>query len=327
MGSKQIGLCADDFGLKPEINEAVIQLIDAGVITAVSCMSTAPAWVSGAQRLQEPRRARVDVGIHLNLTEVGVGHGGSQGMPLPQVIVRSLLHVLSTRALHRKIHQQLSAFEAAFHEPPDFVDGHQHVHQLPQVRDALMHCLGQRYPQHRPWLRCTRASPALAIPFKQRVIAQLGSAGWMRRALQHGYPMNQHLLGVYGFDADASGYAKLLATWLQACHSGDLLMVHPAVPMAQTDRGQAPQRDGRDPIAAARETEYQALAHDGLRLLLLHGVTPVRPSRHPEWLRHGPPCLTPFKGSIRSQTPTTHGGAPTRSSGPIACPPGPTIPP
>ena len=276
---KHIGLCADDFGLRPEINEAALHLIDAGLLTAVSCMSTAPAWASGAQRLQGTRRAKVDVGVHLNLTEGSAAHAGSVAMPLPQLIARSLLHVLSARALQQTIHQQLSAFEDALQEPPDFVDGHQHVHQLPQVRDALMHCLAQRYPRHRPWLRCTRARPALAIPFKQRVIGQLGSAGWIRRALQRGYPMNPHLLGVYGFDADAPRYTELLATWLRACQNGDVLMVHPAVPMAQTERG-------HDPIAQARVAEYQALRRDGGRLLSLYGVTPVRPSRHPEWLRH-----------------------------------------
>ncbi|MEY2617057.1 MAG: hypothetical protein RL522_59 [Pseudomonadota bacterium] len=280
IGLKHIGLCADDFGLKPEINEAVVQLVDAGVITAVSCMSTAPAWLSGAQGLRGLRRAKVDVGVHINLTEVQAADPGHLRMPLAQVIACSLLHLLSGRALHQAIHQQLSTFEDAFQEPPDFVDGHQHVHQLPQVRDALMQCLAQRYPQHRPWLRCTRASRVLPIPFKQRVIAQLGAATWMRRALQRGYPMNRHLLGVYGFDADLPRYTALLATWLEACQNGDLLTLHPAVPSATHPRG------GRDPIAVARVVEYQALRRDGPQLLSHYGVTPVRLSRHPEWLRH-----------------------------------------
>lgn len=293
---KRVGLCVDDFGLKPEINEAVIRLIDEGIITAVGCMSTGPAWLTGAQLLAGQRRDRVDVGVHLTLTEPGAANDADLVMPLSQVIARSVLRVLPQRRLCQTIHRQLSAFEEAFGSPPDFLDGHQHVHQLPQVRDALMQCLVERYPTHRPWLRCTVGSPRSPTTLKQTIIACLGSTGLREKARARGYAMNRHLLGVYGFDADAPTYARLLAGWLEACQDGDLLMLHPAIPPRRidaVDRVGSPDSEAGDVIAAAREIEFQVLTGDGLGLLAHHGVRPVRLSRHPELLKCADPHQPP----------------------------------
>ena len=38
---------------------------------------------------------------------------------------------------HRDRQRSCALFIEAFGRPPDFLDGHQHVHLLPQVRDAL----------------------------------------------------------------------------------------------------------------------------------------------------------------------------------------------
>ena len=42
------------------------------------------------------------------------------------------------KSLVIEIASQLRTFIDAFGRPPDFLDGHQHVHLFPQVRDAFL---------------------------------------------------------------------------------------------------------------------------------------------------------------------------------------------
>lgn len=277
--SRRVALCVDDFGLKPQVNEAVARLVDAGVVTVVGCKGTGAAWTAGAALLRGSRRARIDVGLHLNLTQRLDGSGDDLMMPLPQLIAMSLLRALPEERLKRTVVHQLEAFEAAFGEPPDFVDGHQHVHQLPQVRQVLLQALEslrQRHPGVRPWLRYTGARGGGAS-LKHRVIEALGAHALRREARTRGHAMNRALLGVYGFDADEQQYRQRLETWLSEAQDGDLLMLHPAVPRAEgTPVEVTPEGDG---IAAAREVEYRVLTADAVALLARHGVQPTRLSR------------------------------------------------
>ncbi len=286
---KTVVMCVDDFGLKPEVNEAVATLVDAGVVSATGCMSQGPAWREGAALLRGARRERLDVGLHFNLTERfdvksrGQGAAGSGPetqplvMPLPRIIGLSLLRALPKEPLLRAIRTQLDAFEDVWGAPPDFVDGHQHVHQLPQVRDALLAELVHRYGGLQgsglPWLRLTRPPRQGPVSFKQRIIESLGAHGFERRARQLGFRLNGALLGVYGFDQGATGYAEQLAAWLAQAREGDVLMMHPAAPAeAQARAAGAGVASPIDPIALAREVEYTVLRENGGQQLALQGV-------------------------------------------------------
>lgn len=294
---RQVALCVDDFGLKPEVNEAVVRLADAGIVTTVGCMSTGPAWAHGASALRGPRRSGLDVGLHLNLTDP-MPHGENDlVMPLPRLIVMSLLRALPMGRLIRTIEHQLDRFVDAFGELPDFIDGHQHVHQMPQVRLALMTVIDRRArPQSdraallgpwKPWLRRTTAARGLAAPgFKHRVIESLGATALHRLAAARKLPMNRALLGVYGFDGTDADYRARLKDWLAQAQDGDLLMMHPAVPVQEPlgnatlpPQGDPPEGHVGDGIARAREVEYAVLAQEGRQLLIDGGVQPVRLSR------------------------------------------------
>lgn len=263
---KQIIMCVDDFGLKPEVNEAVAELVDLGVVSATGCMSQAPAWRHGATLLMGARRNRLDVGLHFNLTEPFASSPGSTcahwAKPLSQIIGLSMVGGLSAQVLHRAVCSQLDAFEDAFGAAPDFVDGHQHVHQLPQVRRALLAELQRRYGalDHtaRPWLRATRPRPGpKGASLKERIIESLGARRFERDAREAGFVLNGALLGVYGFDADSATYRQHLRDWLSRAHSADVLMMHPARP--HRARKPSPSAAAYDAIADAREVEYTVL--------------------------------------------------------------------
>jgi predicted glycoside hydrolase/deacetylase ChbG (UPF0249 family) len=247
----RLAVCADDYGLHEGIDEAVLQLLAAGRLSAVSCLVHGPGWREGAAAL---RQAPAAVGRHLNFNAARPGAGPV--FPRGGRVARAWLRRLDAQAVAASIEQQLDLFEGALGRPPDFVDGHQHVHQLPVIREALLVALQRRHAA-RPWLRCT-ARPANGRGLEARdrrkaaLIAALGARGLARAAARAGFGMNRALLGVYGFEGGPGAYRARLAAWLAEARSGDLLVCHPSV-------GVWP----GDPIGAARAWEFEVLRSPG----------------------------------------------------------------
>lgn len=251
-GRAHISVCADDYGLNAAVDEAALALAAQGRISAIGCMTRMPQWKLAAPALQDVA-AQTDVGLHLDLTQAP---GTGIRYRLGALIAMAHVGMLRMAPLRSEIRAQLDAFEDALGGPPDFVDGHQHVHQLPGVRDALLEELMHRYAFQRPWLRNTqppRQRSAACRMFsadarKHRLIAQLGAGKFLDLALVCGFRTNRHLLGVYGFDGSLSGYEARLACWCNEAGADDLLMCHPASAALSSD-----------PIGKARITEYAVL--------------------------------------------------------------------
>lgn len=225
--SRALLLCADDYALHPLVDEAVQQLAHAGRLSATSCMATAPRWRAAARALQ-PLRPRLSVGLHFNLTE---GHGGAcAAQDLGRVIRQAYARRWSQAQLRTVWRQQLDAFEDAMGSAPDFIDGHQHVHQLPGVREALLAEWQARYAgRAQPWVRSTAPAPGQWRHTKALVIALLGGWTAARRWRRAGVALNRGFAGVYGFDApDAQRYGAHMQAWLAQAQDGGLVMCHPA---------------------------------------------------------------------------------------------------
>jgi predicted glycoside hydrolase/deacetylase ChbG (UPF0249 family) len=151
-----------------------------------------------------------------------------------------------------EIEAQCDAFEAALGAPPAFIDGHQHVHQLPHVREQLVQALRAR--GWNPWLRSTRR-PAGLYSAKARVVEALGAHALAHLSQAQGFPQNASLVGVYGFAS--RGYLERLRGWLSLMHQGDLLVCHPAAAWPHAA-----------PMPAARCHEYTVLASRDFAALL-----------------------------------------------------------
>jgi predicted glycoside hydrolase/deacetylase ChbG (UPF0249 family) len=255
-GPRRLCLCIDDVGLHPGIAQAALQLLTLQRVQALGVMVGGPALRHALPLLRSLNPQTVDVGLHLDFTEHPLRTGSRRSLPL--LLATGLLRCLPLAALRAEVAAQLDAFEQALGRPPAFVDGHRHVHQMPQLRLALVDELARRGGAARPWLRCTRA-PAQGGGAKARLLAQLGSRSLAALAQAHGHAQNQHLLGVYDFAGGAARYRGLLAGWLRAAEDGDLLMSHPAVT--------AP---AADPIGAARRAEFEVLAAPDFAAELQH---------------------------------------------------------
>lgn len=277
---RQLAVCVDDFGLHDGVNQAVFDLLALRRISAVSCLVDGPSWASGVAALREAVGAAdapvADVGLHLNFTETLdlAAQSACPSLPLGALIKACYLRRLDKAVLVREIERQWDRFEAHWGQAPDFIDGHQHAHQLPQIRDALLQVLRRRYPAGRagakPWVRQCRtpgwravlAGISVSDTAKAAVIATLGATVLGRAVSQLGLRRSERLLGVYPFDADEAAYLRRWQAWLSLVHpQGDLLMCHPAVPMQK-----AP--PWPDVIAASRHMEHAVLTGEALGEML-----------------------------------------------------------
>jgi predicted glycoside hydrolase/deacetylase ChbG (UPF0249 family) len=257
--ARTLCLVVDDLGLHRGVDDAAWRLIEMGRVHAVGCMVGGPAWRDGQVRLRGLDPRSVDVGLHLDLTEHPLGGAFRLG----GLIAACLMRRIDPLRVGAEIRAQLDAFEAALGRPPAFVDGHQHVHQLPGVRQALFAELARRPGPGRPWLRSCRA-PAAAGPgagwrdrIKAGIVAALGARALERQADRLGWRHNARLLGVYDFRGGPADYLRRLEAWLRAGAATDLLMCHPSAALG-----------AGDPIAQARAVEFTVLAGDAFGALL-----------------------------------------------------------
>ena len=278
MSGRPIWLCADDYGISPAVNGAIRDLVLRGRINATSVMVAAPSFhLSEAVSLDllNAGVTRVAIGLHVTLTAPFVPlspefaplqHGTFP--PLQDMLRRALLRRLSRKKLEIEIATQLGAFVTAFGRVPDFVDGHQHVHQFPQVRDALLGVVKEIAPN--AWLRqCGRA----ALPLRRRLSDKKGmlldvlSHAFRKRAAALGVATNPAFAGTYDFAAETvPAFADVFPAFLDKLPAGGLIMCHPGKVDAELER--------LDPLTYQREREYSYFASEAFPALLVsQGVT------------------------------------------------------
>jgi predicted glycoside hydrolase/deacetylase ChbG (UPF0249 family) len=204
----------------------------------------------------------VEAGLHFDLTEYPIAPGIAR--PVGAWMRASLLRRVNATAVRDEFRRQLDSFESTMGRAPSHVDGHQHVHQFPVIRDVVVEELLRRYRGAAlPWLRSTRGAARWRL--KGRVIEAMGAGALERLAHAFGFAQNASLLGVYDFAGGSQRFRGLLAQWLAAARDGDLLMCHVASAIVPGDE-----------IAQARVDEYGVLGGEGFgQLLRDSGITPA----------------------------------------------------
>ena len=248
---RTLAVCADDFGLSPGICAAIVRLAQGQRLNAISCMTNSAYWEAGAPSLSD-LPASVDVGLHLNLTE-----GKPLSRPLaaiwprlPQLqrlILQSHLGQLPMPKLRGELYAQLEAFRNAIGADPAYIDGHQHIHHLPGLRDIVLDMVDRMQP--RAAIRNTAHLPGSAFGLKRWLIRNTGARRMIREIHRRGLSHNAVLLGAYDFRQ--TDYRTLMHGWLkQVPEAGALLFCHP---------GYSSGEGFADGIAAARERELAYL--------------------------------------------------------------------
>ncbi len=232
-------LCADDYGLRGDINRAILDLSRSGRLSAVSCMVTfeqcTPAILSELLACQD----QIDIGLHLCLTREQPALCSTQASDpalasLPsyaELIRRALTGRVQRAEVARQVSAQYGLFVQKCDRRPDHIDGHLYVHQLPGVRDGLLDFLSSLPATSRPYVRNTRL--AVHDLWRRRLpwvkSAFVGAFGhWMPRRLRAlGVPTNTGFAGVYDF-RNWARYPDYFPRFISCLgHPNGLLVVHP----------------------------------------------------------------------------------------------------
>jgi predicted glycoside hydrolase/deacetylase ChbG (UPF0249 family) len=228
---KHIILCADDYGQTLTISQAIIDLLTTRRLTATSCMVTSHEWPLCAGWLI-PFINQVDIGLHFNLTE-GVSLSGShrEFMPLSHLLLKSHLRLLNKKVIRDELNAQLDRFVSVMGVLPDFIDGHQHVHQFPMIRDVLLEVYEERLRQHRCYIRSISAPRAFwsakISDYGKKLILQLSGAVYLKKRLvELNIPHNSSFSGVYSFGSPDQ-YEAVFSTFLTDIENEGLIMCHP----------------------------------------------------------------------------------------------------
>ena len=233
-------ICADDFGLAPDVDEAILQLVSAGKLSAVSVMSSLLAEPTPALKALLELRGQIEVGLHLVLTDeanlppsehADSLHRNGRFLTFGNLQMRSLLGGVRSADAQRELAAQYEWFGNLTGFAPDFVDGHMHVQQLPGVRRGLLNFVSGLPQGEQPWVR-NGFEPADAIrqrgvaPLKCWAIAKLGGA--LRERLQaHHIETNDGFAGVCDY-GDWQHYPDTLQRILAHVRPGNyLMMAHP----------------------------------------------------------------------------------------------------
>ena len=260
-------LCADDYGLSEGQSQAILDLAQRRRISATSAVVTAPDWRSAARALV-PLRPTLAVGLHLNLTEgapLGAMPRFARGGVFPSIlraVSGSLMRTLPVDELRDEIARQVREFQNALGAPPDFIDGHQHVHALPQVGDFLLAVLEDIDPQRRVLLR-DPADLFSRIVARRLAITKAGvltlltrTFGPKARAL--GYRTNDGFSGVSHFVDTPQAVTRdfqSATTYLGPRH---IMMCHPGF-----------HESAQNALEARRALEFSALmSHEALSQLV-----------------------------------------------------------
>ena len=273
--ARRFWLCADDYGIAPGVNAAIRDLVARGRLNATSVMVVAPTFLQVAASMLATLNSagkRVAIGLHITLTGPltpktpdyrPVADG--EFLPLGAMLRVAMQQRLDMGALTREIEAQFAAFTAAFGRPPDFVDGHQHVHLFPQVRQAVLDTARRLAPQ--AWVRQCGSN----LPVQRRLADPKGmlidwlSREFRARADRFGVATNPAFAGTYTYRPNAD-FERIFPTFLEGLPAGGLIMCHPGFVDAELER--------LDPLTTLREREYAYFCSDRFpEDLKAHGLT------------------------------------------------------
>lgn len=208
-------ICADDFGLSSAVNKAILRLVDIKRLSAVSCIVTADSAVSEFGELRAIS-VGIDLGLHLTLTDAlplssppinsGLVDGQGRFLSFKKILMSAYAGRLNSDALVAEIKLQIDAFARHFGRHPDFIDGHQHIQQMPIIRDFLLKTVLSEYRNSKVYIRSSglpwrwysqnllRFRPLYSIPNLSIQIAGLRLKSLLNKM---GISTNRYLLGFH----------------------------------------------------------------------------------------------------------------------------------
>jgi predicted glycoside hydrolase/deacetylase ChbG (UPF0249 family) len=178
---------------------------------------------------------------------------GSSFPSLSKLMINAHLRNIDFNVIFAEVTAQIDEFEASMGRLPDFIDGHQHVHQLPIIRGVVLKIYDQRLRQHpHCYVRCVNDQNVFSSikedAYIKRCVIQLsGAFAFKKQLLQQNIPHNTSFSGIYNFK-NAKSYPQLFLTFLKQITDNGLIMCHPGLEAQHSDE---------DAIFCSRQDEYR----------------------------------------------------------------------
>jgi hypothetical protein len=211
-------VCADDFGMSPGVNSAIIKLLENKRISAVSCLVNGDAWDEGADLLK--RFSDVDIGLHLSFRKLNFN----------KIMELAYLRKIGKEIILDDFKAQLECFHKGLGRFPDFIDSHQYIHQLPVFRLAFMELIDSLNTQ-RIYIR--NSSMPLINIFRRNIsifkniFISIPGAIFKRRLLEKHLYTNNDFFGVYNFKSKGK-FQKIFTSFIKTVYTqNSIFVVHP----------------------------------------------------------------------------------------------------
>ena len=244
MSVKKITICADDYGQNLAVSKGILELIRNRRISAVSCMVNREDFSFYAYQIK-PFADQIDIGLHFNLTD---------DYNLAELLIKSKLRLLQRTDIEVEFNRQLNLFIKIMGRLPDFIDGHQHVHHLPVVCDAIFNICEKRIKDKKPYIRyvnCGSLSRMPAAKIKTLIIKTAADFHFEQKLIASNIPYNKSFAGIYDFKNSAE-YATIFPRFLALIKNHGLIMCHAGMLSSDPD----------DPIAKYRYDEWKYFMSD-----------------------------------------------------------------
>lgn len=239
-------VCADDYGISPSVSEGIIELIERKRLSATSCMVVGP-FADTAMGCLRRLNPRVDIGLHVVLTsnhpltalkqKTGLVDSSGCFHSFSRLLMNAYKRSLELDAVSKEIDAQIKRFTCLMGHLPHYLDGHQHIQQLPIVREAvtkvagaLAKCGGSIYvrtaglPTAWLWTKGLWYSRQLALGNCMIALPGKKLASTLDGA---GIPHNRFLLGFYDYEGGAK-FAEVVDLYLTLRpNPRDILFCHP----------------------------------------------------------------------------------------------------
>jgi len=228
-------ICADDYGMRSDIDNAILELCAANRLSAVSCMVLFARCDAASLKKIRAHEPNVDLGLHFCLTNENL----LLSAPLEKTLLPEFGKLFRCAIFRRLKRSEIIALLAAQYDlfvkksgrTPDYIDGHLHAHQLPVVADALMDFVSQLSADKRPYVRntrlCTRELQRQNLPsMKAGFIGAFGSR-LEKKLRAGGVATNDGFSGIYDFK-DSARYAEFFPKFAASLpEPNGILVTHP----------------------------------------------------------------------------------------------------
>ncbi|MCB0369341.1 MAG: ChbG/HpnK family deacetylase, partial [Bdellovibrionales bacterium] len=233
---KKIVICADDFGYSKEINDAIIKLGKNSKITAISCLTNTELWPIASHEIKT-FYPNIQIGIHLCLTELNSlseTSSISKNKKLPsfgKIFIKSILGQINKEEIKIEFKEQILRFYSEMGFWPQFIDSHQHIHQIPQLSWVLKGLLAEIPELKNSPIRNSSQGKIFALGMMtsiKRLILHLMGIHFKMKCLKWGIKTNNNLCGIYSYRERIID-SKTIKKMMDEANDNDIFIHHPSL--------------------------------------------------------------------------------------------------